>query len=49
MLQNNDILKIDLSKYELNSKPSYTKRNNSITNTNIHFPILGKEKLLEVK
>ena len=37
---NNDILKIDLSKYELNSKPSYTKRNNSITNTNIHFMLL---------
>ena len=40
IIMNNDILKIDLSKYQLNSKPSFSKRNNTITNSNIHFMLL---------
>jgi surface protein len=40
IIMNTDSLRIDISKYELNSKPSFTKRNNTITNSNLHFMLL---------
>ena len=37
---NQPVLKIDISKYELNNKPSFINRNDIITNANLHFMLL---------